>query len=339
MKNNKSKKLFNFILLFVFTILVLFFSLKDNFFQIINEIINLNKIWILVGFLLTASYWFFESIVLQKIVQHFKPDYSLKKAFILQMEINFFNAITPFSSGGQPYQIYRLKKEKLKLADATNVAIMNFIVFQISLVLISIIAIICNRAFDIFTKDSVLANLVLIGFIVNFFHLLVFVLTFFKRINKFIVKVTIKLLTMMKIIKNKEKITKKFNKYLNELHEGSADLFKDKKELMFLILISSISFICLFLAPLSILYASGDYTSFNGLTCIVSSTYVMMLGSIIPIPGGTGGVEYGFVKFFGEFVNGNILNAMMLMWRLITYYFAMITGAIVFNLRGKKEKI
>ncbi len=76
--------------------MVLFFSLKDNFNQIVNEIVNLNKIWIVVGFLLTSSYWFFESIVLQKIVQHFKPDYTFKKAFILQMEVNFFNAITNY---------------------------------------------------------------------------------------------------------------------------------------------------------------------------------------------------------------------------------------------------
>ena len=31
----------------------------------------------------------------------------------------FFNAITPFSSGGQPFQAYALKRKNMKLSDST----------------------------------------------------------------------------------------------------------------------------------------------------------------------------------------------------------------------------
>lgn len=339
MKKEKLKKIANFLILISVTGLVLYFSLKDNFNEIINEILSLNKLWLLAGFLLVLSYWFFKSIVLNKIINHFNSDYGIKKAFRLIIEVNFFHAITPFASGGQPYQIYKLKKDGFKMADATNIVVQNFIVYQIALVTLGVIAILSNNIFGIFSENSILKNLVTIGFIANFLVTVgLFLITFAKKINKFITKFVISFFHKIKIVKDKEKMIDRFNKYINELHDGSLMLLKNKKEFALMILISFMGLISLYLIPLVLLYATGDYTSFNGLTCIVSSSYVMLIGSFVPIPGGTGGLEYGFVKFFGNFVKGSILQAIMLMWRFITYYFAMILGAIVLNIKGKERK-
>ena len=68
---------------------------------------------------------------------------------------------------------------------------------------------------------------------------------------------------------------------------------------------------------------------------IVTSAYVMLIGAFVPIPGGTGGLEYGFISFYGNFITGPSLNAIMLLWRFITYYFGMILGAIILGLRKK----
>jgi hypothetical protein len=332
------KKIFNFLLLFSVTGLVLYFSLKDNFNEIINIILNLNKFWLIIGFLLVISYWFFKAIVLHKIVDNFNQKYTLKKAFRLIIEENFFHAITPFASGGQPYQMYSLKKDGLKMADATNVAIQGFVVYQIALVTLGIIAIISNHIFGIFHDNSVLKNLVTIGFITNFLVTIgLFLITFAKGINKFVTKYVISFLHKIKIVKDKNKQIEKFNKYINELHDGSLILLKNKKKFVMMILIDFVSLICLYLIPLVLLYATGDYTSINGLICIVTSAYVMLIGSFVPIPGGTGGLEYGFIKFFGEFISGSVLNAIMLIWRFITYYFAMILGAITLNIKKEKK--
>ena len=71
---------------------------------------------------------------------------------------------------------------------------------------------------------------------------------------------------------------------------------------------------------------------------VVSTAYVMTIGSFVPIPGGTGGIEYGFVFFYGHLVKGSVLNATMLVWRFITYYLGMILGAIALALYRKKEQ-
>ena len=45
----------------------------------------------------------------------------------------FFNSITPFSSGGQPFQAYALKRKKMSLSASTSNLLINFIAYQICL--------------------------------------------------------------------------------------------------------------------------------------------------------------------------------------------------------------
>ena len=70
---------------------------------------------------------------------------------------------------------------------------------------------------------------------------------------------------------------------------------------------------------------------------IITTAYIMVSGSFIPLPGGTGGLEYSFVSFFGNFITGSKLTALMIIWRFITYYLGMIIGGVMLNI-GKKEK-
>ena len=81
----------------------------------------------------------------------------------------------------------------------------------------------------------------------------------------------------------------------------------------------------------------GDFTSYNLFLSIVTSAYVMLIGSFVPIPGGSGGLEYGFVAFFGNFLVGAKLTAVMLIWRFITYYLGIIIGAIMMNVKEKEK--
>lgn len=335
--NEKLKKVANVIVLALVTCLVLYFSLKDNFNTIINEIINVNIFWLVISFLLALSFWFFKAIATTRIANIFKKDYSIKQGMRLVLETNFFHAITPFAVGGQPYEIYSLKKSKLKITEATNVSIVNFIVYQIALVLLGIIAIVYNHHFVLLKENDLLKNLVVVGFLVNFIVIVaLFLLTCTKKINKILMKFIIKVLNKIHLVKNKDEKIKQFNEYLNEFHQGAKILLQDKKLFIKLIFVHFIGLISSYLIPLTLTYAMG-ISSYTGIEAIVLSSYVMLIGAFVPIPGGTGGLEYGFMTFYGSFIKGSKLNAIMLLWRFITYYFAMILGAILLGIR-KKEK-
>lgn len=328
------KNIINFLILIVITILVLYLSLKNNYIEIINTIKNMNLLLFLLAIIVFILYVFIKSIIMKIVVNNFKKDYTLKKSFRMGLETNFFHAITPFATGGQPYEIYRLNKDGISVINAANISIQNFIIYQTALVLLGIFAVTYNYIFKLYPDITLLKNLVLIGFIINFLVIVVlFSITYFKKGNKVVINLIINILSKLKIIKNKEEKINQFEKYLSDFNDGAKILLKNKKKFIMLILLQLLSLSLLYLVPYFIIKGVGLNISI--VNVIVTSAYVMLIGAFVPIPGGTGGLEYGFISFYGNFITGPKINAIMLIWRFVTYYFGMILGAIILGLRKK----
>lgn len=328
------KNIINFLILIVITILVLYLSLKNDYIEIINTIKNMNLLLFLLAIIVFILYIFIKSIIMKVVVNNFKNDYTIKKSFRMGLETNFFHAITPFATGGQPYEIYRLNKDGISVINAANVSIQNFIIYQTALVLLGIFAVTYNYIFKLYPDITLLKNLVLIGFIINFLVIVVlFSITYFKKGNKVVINFIINILSKLKIIKNKEEKINQFEKYLSDFNDGAKILLKNKKKFIMLILLQLLSLSLLYLVPYFIVKGVGLNISI--INVIVTSAYVMLIGAFVPIPGGTGGLEYGFISFYGNFITGPKINAIMLIWRFVTYYFGMILGAIILGLRKK----
>lgn len=328
------KNIINFLILIVITILVLYLSLKNDYIEIINTIKNMNLLLFLLAIIVFILYVFIKSIIMKIVVNNFKKDYTLKKSFRMGLETNFFHAITPFATGGQPYEIYRLNKDGISIINAANISIQNFIIYQTALVLLGIFAVTYNYIFKLYPDITLLKNLVLIGFIINFLVIVVlFSITYFKKGNKVVINFIINILSKLKIIKNKEEKINQFEKYLSDFNDGAKILLKNKKKFIMLILLQLLSLSLLYLVPYFIVKGVGLNISI--INVIVTSAYVMLIGAFVPIPGGTGGLEYGFISFYGNFITGPKINAIMLIWRFVTYYFGMILGAIILGLRKK----
>lgn len=336
MKKKDNKK-FNIIILIVITILVLYFSLKDNFEETINQIITMDLKYLLVAFILLILFWIFRSYPMYSFCKKINEDFKYKSAFQLVLRTQFFNAVTPFATGGQPYQIYYLKQVGIGYAKSTGVVLENFIVYQIALVILGIIALVCNSIFGIFNNVYLLQKLIALGFIINTLVIVImFVVAFNKKMNKKLINIGINILTKLHLVKNREETLEKWDNSINEFHKGAKILLEDKKNFIGNIVYNFIALCCLYLIPLFIYYAMGGGNDINAGTAIITSAYIMIIGSFVPIPGGTGGLEYGFVQFYGNFVSGGKLSAMMLVWRFITYYFGMIVGAIALNVKKVK---
>jgi uncharacterized protein (TIRG00374 family) len=328
----------NIVILIVLSFLVLYFSLKDDFVGIIQTIMDINFWWFFIGVILMFGYWFFRSLAFHRLVLKFDSNYDFKRTFGLIMLTQFFNGITPFATGGQPLVAYTLKKDGLKVEDSTNIVVQDFITYQIALIILGIIAILYNYLFNIFIKVQFLKEIVLIGFIVNVAVVLgLFMVAFARKFNQTTVKFAIKIMNKLKIVNDREKLIDKWEKKINDFHDGASILMEDKKHFAMNILINIFAMISLYAIPLAILFSMRDYHSLNIVTAIVSSAYVMLVSSFIPSPGSVGGIEFAFVAFFSNFVKGNILSAMMLLWRVLTYYLGLTIGAIVFNVWRKRE--
>jgi len=332
------KKILNYIILALVTILVLYFSLKDNYREIMDTLFKMDIKWLIVGFLCIIIYWFLKTLPLYYFTKSHKKSFTYKSAVILLLRTQFVNAITPFATGGQPYQVYYLNKEGVRSSTSTSIILENFIVYQIALVFLGIIAMLCNFLFHIFPHNDILTHLITLGFVINTLVIIVsFLVAFGKKINKKLVNIAIIFLTKLKIVKNKEEKLAQWNESITNFHNSAKVLMKDKKLFFSMIFVNLVALSILYMIPVFVLYAAGDFSSVSVPLAVITSAYVMLIGSFVPIPGGTGGLEYGFVKFYGFFINGSLLSATMLIWRFITYYFGLIVGGIAFNLkRGKK---
>ena len=203
-----------------------------------------------------------------------------------------------------------------------------------------VLAVVANYFLHLFPQDSGLKFFVLIGFLINLsIAVFLFLISFTKKFNNFVYSKIIHIGLKLHIIKDEEKMKKTYSDYVEKVKEGTTSLLKNKKEFFIILLLNFFGLVLNYLVPLAILYSTGDYTSFGPFECIIASAYVLLMGSYIPLPGGTGGLEYGFVAFFGNFLKGSKLTALMLIWRFVTYYYIMIIGAIALNARKKGEKL
>ena len=324
----------NTIVLLLITIIVLYFVLKDDFEGIINALKNIDIKYIFIGLIL-----FITSVILRGYTNYLiindKKKINIIEAIKHNFITQFFNGITPFSTGGQPMEVYMLTEHKIPFAKATTYTIQSFVFYQIALVICGIIAVLYNFIFKLYPKITLLKYLVTLGFIINIVVVVVLLLiSNSKKTTNLISRFTIKISKKLKLKIDEENIKNKFEEY----YKGSKELKENKKLTIIGISLNIISLICLYSIPLFVLYSMGDFKSINIMTTITTSAYVYLIGGFVPIPGASGGMEYGFNRFYGNFITNAKLSALIILWRLITYYLGMIIGAMIFSLEKKENK-
>ena len=171
MKNKKT----NLFILLIAAILVLYFSLKDDFLGVVKIFSNINVFMFALAIILFLISLVFKAFSLTIFIKEYYPDYNLKKAYKLTLISQFLNGITPFQSGGQPFQIYLLKKEGKRITDSTNALLKEQLSYQIALILTAVICTSMNFIFKIYDNGG-LNFFVIIGLLVNVIVLLILVL-------------------------------------------------------------------------------------------------------------------------------------------------------------------
>ena len=338
MKNKKY--IINTLIIFLITIIVLYFALKDNFNKTIEIILNANKILIFLAIAILLLAFLLQAYGLYKIAKEYNNNLKFKNIFKQIVIVQFFNGITPFSTGGQPMQVYMLNKSGLSIANSTITILQNSILFQVALVFCGILAVLFNRIYSIFGSNELLAKLTILGFIFNVIAgigllLFTFSTSLAKKITFFFIDILIKI----RIIKNKNKHIEKWNKEFEEFENSGKKLRKSTKLSITVIAVNFLAFILLSLIPYFIIKSTDPYSSITLVHSIVGTIYVYLISAFVPIPGGSGGIEFSFTRFFSPIViHNSVISASLILWRFLTYYVPMIVGAIVLNFFRKDEK-
>ena len=220
-----------------------------------------------------------------------------------------------------------------------NVLLQNFIGQQLSIIIMGTFSIVINKVFNIIPQDNMLRKIVVIGYVVNIVVLLIlFMLSYAKKTNTELFNKILNFIFKFKFIRNKNDLKEKLLNKIDEFYEGSAYFKKNISKLFRATLYNVIGLVFYYIIPLFVFFSIGEVSSITILESIVCSGYTYLIGSFVPIPGGTGGLEYGFIQFFQGFTVGATLSACMILWRFITYYFSMIIGAISLLFYKRREE-
>lgn len=335
MKNNVKR---NSIILLFITAIILIYILKDNFTETFAIIFKSNPLFLLASVLCYLIYVFIESLVLKTIVNQFNSQYSFKKSINLMIMTQFFNGITPFSGGGQPLQVYELSKEDVKPVDGTLVVVERFFVSQTAVITFTVLAIILTLLFPHLRLDKTLYFLADLGLILNVIvMLLIYFLCINKKMNKKIIGFIVKLLSKIKIVKHLDETINKWEIICNEYYDGYQELKKNKGVFKKSLCLHLLCLLFFFSTSFFVFKSFGINIAY--LDALVISVLIFIVGSYVPIPGGSGGIEYAFIGFYNSFIDPSLVLSGLVLWRFIYYYFPVLIGGIIFNIRNFKMKV
>lgn len=344
MEEKKQKKLnipwkliFNIAILGMTLFLVLYFIFSPGgFVDLIESGLKINIFWIVIAIALHLLNIFLDATIIYLFLRETTPQVKyFKNALITGMTGQFFCAVTPSATGGQPMQILTMSRMGIKPSHGTSALIQKFLVWQFMLAGYCIVAVVARFSFFAERLDPAMWVFSIIGFSAQVMMIVVLLLaSFAKGLTTKIVNGIFRLLGKMHILRNVDEKIKSVDETLSSFHDNNKALNKNKVLLVKVYVITAIQMTGLFLVPFCIAKSFGIECNMFDMLC--AQAYVNMVSSLMPLPGGSGAAEYGFQVFFGAYFTKKTIKSAILLWRTITYYGTIAVSAPFSFFKEKK---
>ena len=297
--------------------------------QTLNAFTSFNYGFLLIALVGIVIYWMLESASMQLICNELFAGFSFVKTNIVTVIGQYFNCITPLSSGGQPMQAYYYSRFGLPVEHAMPMLLCRFIVYQLTMTVYAIIVLILR--FNYFTHDlRPIMYLVAIGFLGGFVLIaMLFSLAFAKNP---IIKTTrwcIKLLGRIGIIKEPDKTLDNATKSLEESYHGIRFLLKRPAVLAKVSLVTFVQ-LTVYFSLSWVIFAGFGLEANDYFTVVSCQAFVYLIASFVPLPGAIGASEASYITFFNYvYGDASIVALSTFIWRFFTFYLPIVLGMIL----------
>ena len=326
------RNLIFFILLIIFTF---WFIFKDQDFNELIETLNsTNKLYVVIAALLMLGVYLMETINVRSVLISLGENkMPILKAFKYTCIGNFFSAITPAATGGQPIEVYYMNKDGIATSNATMAMLMQLCGFQTSILILSIIGAII--------KPELLSGGILwfyiLGITINGVALLIMILGAFSEKTILLIRnLLVKLMNLLKV-KNIELKTQKLDIEIKKFVKSASFIRKNKKiffQSVFRVFIQ----ICLYHSIPYFIYRSFGLNELNYFDIFAMQAVLYTTVSGIPLPGSIGISETLFLKLYGSAFGTKLLSGAMLIYRFVSFYFYIILFSLVVVFNAVKTK-
>ena len=295
----------------------------------------------------TAKYFIINKTVLGKC----RPREAFKTNFLGK----YYDAVTPFGTGGQPMQIYYLSSKGISGGNATAIPVIKYYTSVVVWILIGAGLMIAGTATGVFdlvpesgTSEVGIKLLKITGWVGIGINLIIptFV-TLFLLLPKAMHKLTagfVHLGKKMKIVKDEEKTCAKALKVVDDFKVSFRTMATTPLNLIALIIVSAIEITGTFAVPFFVMKAFSCDVDGYLLPVLALNAFATFGASFVPTPGNSGAVEnIGAIAF--SLVAGGAVAWSVLVWRFGVYYVYIIIGIIMTlrdiikkNIRKRKKQ-
>ena len=294
-----------------------------------------------------AMFFFCQSLVYSAMMHQFTGKPRLGLCIATTMLGNFYDSVTTFSTGGQPFQMNYLRKHNVPDGATIALPIVEYTLERFVFVIYAVIAVIlcATAAFgqsilpQLYESDKAVYIMVYtaagIGLVLNFaFPLLVIVALFSRKACGKMTGFAVKTAKFFRLTKNPDKLYEKIMSKL-EANIECMKMFSKRKRLYLCVLFQGIAKLSIASIGYFVLKAFAyPFPNAFGWLEVVSLYFIMSCAiSFIPTPGSSGAAD---LSFYGIFFNPAVLmvtaagvgSLATLSWRLIIFYLPILVGAV-----------
>jgi len=308
-------------------LLILIIGINNNELKNIGQAFsNISPWWLLACLGAWLCYFLLDGISLSYFL--YKQGYPLNFRYILFVALMgmYYSNITPGASGGQPMQVYYMKKRDVPIGVSSSVLSVKFFCFQFMLLVLGGIAWVAQPTF---VQDQLWGAKVFLiaGYVFNSFSVcLLLFMVVNKRLVRFFILLFIRVGTLLHICKDPVQSAAKWEGILATFHASVMLIRKRPKELLVQLFINTLQVLSIMSITVFVYHALG----LSGMPTVKIVTMALLLyisASYTPLPGASGAQEGGFMIYLKNiFPSGQIFPALLL-WRLFTYYLTLLVGA------------
>ena len=246
----------------------------------------------------------------------------------------YYDSITPAAIGGQPFQIYYMRKNSgLGAGISTSIPVFGMMAGQLGFI---IIALLCFLFGSASIDNAVLIGTAFFGLIFYaFWPVTVLIATFLPNSTAELINKVVAFLAKIHIVKNRKATTAKVELEVAEYAKCVRKALKTKGLFLKTILLSIVFNALIATIPFFVLTAFGGDVDF--LPCFVTTVAVTSAVYFVPTPGNAGAAEGAFFVVFSALSTGYVFWA-MLVWRFFSYYIYILMGPIIYFIMHLEKK-
>ena len=316
------------------------FVFSSDFDAMLTLLWNARSRWYYFVMAVACMFVFFlmEALGVYILLKRFCPKATFGVSFRTTMVGQFFNCTTPFSTGGQPMQIYAMSKKGVSVGVGTSVLLIRYV---ISMSVVAGYGMILMAIHYRYFAAAIPAFGLWLGIGLGLYILLVVgvvSLLCFPKLAHRTADGLVRFLAKIHLVKRetfrRQQVSQEIDNCFNSFH-----MMKNHKGC----LISSVVITAIqFLAQFSItwfVYCAFGCPGHNGYWKIVGAQlFVLLISSYFPTPGATGASELSYFAIFNRVFNGReYVASAMLIWRAITFYLPIVFGSF-FSIGIQKSK-